>query len=212
MLRRAGFTLLEILLVVVIVALLAAILLPVVSMAKRYSSRGVCIEQLRQIGVAVAMYEADNQTLPRNLDELREAQVAGIKSIALCPSDPVKGFSSRFDACRKKPHNFPQTYETMLDWIPEMADRLKAADPNHGVAVCRVHGDRAPSYALGMRQFCDYAWHMFEGPLLRLRRDGSVQTAKYRLHRRTANGVVLEESALVWELFTDVPDPKGPRR
>lgn len=206
---RRGFTLLEILLVVAIVALLAALLFPVLSMAKKSSKRAVCTEQLRQLGQALSLYDPEGDRLPPNLDVLASTGLLTSKELLLCPDDPVGGYASKFDACRKLPHTFAQTYETMFSWPEGMIQRLEKTDANHGLVVCRVHGQHGANYELGLKRFCDYAWHMFQGTLLRLRKDGSVQSAKYRLHRKVVNGAVVEEAAMVWELFTDLPDPSG---
>ena len=60
---RAGFTLIELLVVIAIIAILAAILLPVVSAAKDRAKRTTCLNNLKQIDVAFALYAGDNQDL-----------------------------------------------------------------------------------------------------------------------------------------------------
>lgn len=214
MIRRSGFSLLEILLVVAIVALLAALLFPVLSQAKKSSYRAQCIENLRQIGTALAIYEGDFDKPPGSLDTLRATHALNAEAVTLCPVDPLEGYASRFQACSGKATRFPQTYETTLAWPDFRLEPLEAADPNHGVAACRVHGKPSEHYQLGMSRFCEHAWTMFEGTILRLRKDGSVQTAKLTLHRRSlSGGAVSEVTMSIWELFTDVPDPllKGRR-
>lgn len=62
--RHAGVTLTEVLLVIAIIGLLVAILLPAVQYSREMSRRMSCSANLRQIGVAIANYEAAHQMLP----------------------------------------------------------------------------------------------------------------------------------------------------
>ena len=55
-----GFTLIEILVVLAIIALLAAILLPIASGAREGARRSSCASHLHQIGQAIALYVQDN--------------------------------------------------------------------------------------------------------------------------------------------------------
>lgn len=63
--RLKGFTLLEILIVIAIISILAAILFPVFGRARENARRSSCQSNLKQIGLAVLQYSQDyDETMP----------------------------------------------------------------------------------------------------------------------------------------------------
>jgi len=58
--NRRGFTLIELLVVIAILGILMAILLPVFASAREMARGRTCLNNLRQIGLAIAMYCEDN--------------------------------------------------------------------------------------------------------------------------------------------------------
>lgn len=77
---RAGFSLVELLTVIAIIAILAAIIFPVMNSVKQNAKKTQCITNLHSIQSALKMYKLDNRVYPTHLgpvgDNVPEASLA----------------------------------------------------------------------------------------------------------------------------------------
>jgi len=101
---RPGFTLVELLVVITIIALLMAILLPSLSMARMHAKRVASASNMRQIGFAMEMYAEENQGyFPETSHGLTgvaarkrswiftlSPYVADVNGVRICPADPKR--------------------------------------------------------------------------------------------------------------------------
>ncbi len=73
--RHAAFTLIELLTVVAIIGILAAIMIPTIGKVRKTAMSARCISNLRQIGAALAIFAAENKDRlpPRSLDPAAES-------------------------------------------------------------------------------------------------------------------------------------------
>ncbi len=96
----AGFTLVELLVVVAVIAVLVALLMPAMAKAKESARRASCLNNLRQLSLASAAYSNDCKgrypwfldwlyTKPGDLTSGRLYPYLKAKAVYLCPTDKI---------------------------------------------------------------------------------------------------------------------------
>lgn len=190
---RRGFSLTELLIVVLIIGLVAALIFPIFTRAKDASKTVPCTSNLRQIYVAWSNYltECDGE-MPPSLVQLNSAS-RGLGQVLACPADTTPGANPDVTAKLGK-----TSYFSLLP-DPGFRAALLSADPNHGILYCVLHGERVPGeFPDGFRPVRDT-----NGLVLRLRRDGSIQRAQvgYMCGPKRETGQMVGRSA--WGLVSD---------
>ena len=99
--RKQGFTLIEIMIVVAIIGLLAAIAIPSYVHARNNSQVNACINNLRQIDGAKQNWALDNKISPTATPGKAFLQPylgrGSAGSLPFCPADPTGGFDSSYN-------------------------------------------------------------------------------------------------------------------
>lgn len=128
---NAGFTLIELLVVIAIIAILASLLLPALGQARQRGRNITCINQLKQLGLAAALYADDNDdSLPGSAHSgasWRRTLAPYVESNLLYRCSMDRNLSrltsySINDFLTRKPFGAPTINFSMLGSVPSPSD------------------------------------------------------------------------------------------
>jgi prepilin-type N-terminal cleavage/methylation domain-containing protein/prepilin-type processing-associated H-X9-DG protein len=191
--RRRGFSLVELLVVIGIIALLIALLMPVLARTREMSRRTKCLANLRSIGQAMFEYaNVYRDHLPNGNGPQRFVDYAGANQVMTdfnaqfvqtpavfwCPSDVDPAPESIVTADPLLPNSARVSYDFYcLYWPPEM-----------GPVLTRL-GGRAP-----------LAWDQ----------DAADPASPHKNHGNTGGNVVFADGHGEWQNSTDWDGPSWP--
>jgi prepilin-type N-terminal cleavage/methylation domain-containing protein/prepilin-type processing-associated H-X9-DG protein len=175
---RGGFTLIELLVAIAIIAVLIALLLPAVQAAREAARRAQCVNNLKQLGLAIHNYVSAWDTLP-----MGEAPGVISPHVAILPYIEQ---TQVFNAI-----NFNVPYVTLysLDFLSNDLASLTAGRTQINSLVCpsEVYRNRdnfgfnywATTYAwnAGYYQYATYRWDGLFGRRIDTTRNGNVVPA-----------------------------------
>jgi prepilin-type N-terminal cleavage/methylation domain-containing protein/prepilin-type processing-associated H-X9-DG protein len=107
--RRSGFTLIELLVVIAIIAVLIALLLPAVQSAREAARRIQCVNNLKQIGLALHNYQESRGSLPGAdmvWNSATPTELSGLSNILPYLEQSTAFNSINFDFSYQDPTNF----------------------------------------------------------------------------------------------------------
>jgi prepilin-type N-terminal cleavage/methylation domain-containing protein len=203
-----GFTLIEILIVIAIVAVLASIVMAGFAAVREKGRQTTCISQLHQIGLAYMMYSEDAGQRPRRMESLISEGYLKTPSLLVCPSDPwgnlmglygkKNGFSSEYANSYLYFSGFA-TPPARNYWWNRMTAQM---GPAAGIVACKTHGSLTEHSS-------EPGPNAFQGKILRLQRDGAVvvRNAYPKIEYVPGTDQKSGESWDTWNLFSDKPRP-----
>lgn len=206
--KQRAFTLVELLVAIAIIALLFAILFPVVLEARKQSNKSVCASNLRQCGMALSLYLQDYGTYPKWIEYAFQPLAKTDKRILQCPQDPTGNWGGEVSLGSSSPEDkyhptIPFSYVYIYQLVGQESQFLSRAIENEGsklgILACQVHGEKTKGVQTSFVGIIKY-----EGAILRLQHDGAVVTRHTKwYHGPSRVGGMITRPNHTLELFTE---------
>jgi prepilin-type N-terminal cleavage/methylation domain-containing protein len=147
--KRSAFTLVELLVVITVIAMLTALLVPAINMARESARRGQCVSRQRDIALAMIAYSADYNGLPGYLNQFSSSTPAYSWVVAVLP---MIGENKRYELLTKNPPDRTATVVLPAVVCPTAYTRgggfLNYVVNCGPVAEHGIDGDVAPTFTL----------------------------------------------------------------
>ena len=140
--QRPGFTLIELLVVIAIIGVLIALLLPAVQAAREAARRSQCINNLKQLGLAMQNYHDSITVLPPGASDMNNgwqqwsALAMLLPYMEQAPLYNAANFSNTGDSCAPGGRNSTVIRATIAGFLcPSDTDRMTNPDGHVNYAV-----------------------------------------------------------------------------
>ncbi|MFN3648274.1 MAG: type II secretion system protein [Armatimonadota bacterium] len=128
---RRGFTLIELLVVIAMIAILAAITLPMIPGVNDQARIATCESRLQQIGVALRLYAEDHHRYPARLAELYDGRYLEQRSLLRCDKAETEYFY--------RPPSLTAEREQVVAACVDPATPPGRRPHRHGTTLVRLH-------------------------------------------------------------------------
>jgi prepilin-type N-terminal cleavage/methylation domain-containing protein/prepilin-type processing-associated H-X9-DG protein len=196
---KAAFTLIELLVVIAIIAILAALLLPALTRAKQQSKQSSCINNLREVGLGLAMYVNDAKCYPGDYDASHGCYIwmqrlllpSGNNRKSFCC--PAAAADAAWDTNVNSTLGGTDMYGNYSPWMININSRFSMGYNDWGLNL-----DNVPQLGLGG----DTSGGFYQGVV----KDTTVRAPSQMIALADTRGLPATQDAASWEANLDPTD------